>query len=127
MIKDNRQTRTKPLDFGTIRLNKKYGIDKPINDIDGLIRTITMIIKDSYDEVKDKYDIQRIRELSLSFSQRMDDWAPHAELKMNLSTWETKNEMYYRRSYEKKQLEDKRLKLEQEAKQLGYKLEKVNE
>ena len=127
---EDRQTNSKALDFGKfgkIRLNEKYGINEPLSDFASLLEVINKIIIDSYDEIKDKYDIERVKEISFCIVQNMDGWAPYAELKMNISTWETKNEMYNRRSYDKRQLEEKTLKLEKEAGQLGYKLEKINE
>ena len=127
---EDRQTNSKALDFGKfgkIRLNEKYGINEPLSDFASLLEVINKIIIDSYDEIKDKYDIERVKEISFCIVQNLDGWAPYAELKMNISTWETKNEMYSRRSYDKRQLEEKTLKLEKEAGQLGYKLEKINE
>ena len=127
---EDRQTNSKALDFGKfgkIRLNEKYGINEPLSDFASLLEVINKIIIDSYDEIKDEYDIERVKEINLCIVQNMDGWAPYAELKMNISTWETKNEMYNRRSYDKRQLEEKTLKLEKEAGQLGYKLEKINE
>ena len=124
---EDRQLKVKALEFKNRNIEDKYKISKPLNTIEDFIGLITKIIVDSYDEVKDKYDIEKIKEFKLFVSQRIDNKPPHIDIVMELWTWETKNEMYNRRSYEKRELEKKVDKLKRESLLVGYKLEKIDD
>ena len=135
MIKEDRQTNLKTLSFDRIEVIKDYGITERLNNIKDIKELINKVIDECYSKnIKNEYDVDYVHKITVEFNQphnydfvKVKNGPPSIKLNMQLYTWETKNEMYSRRSYDKRQLEDKKTKLEKEAGQLGYKLEKVNE
>lgn len=131
---DDRQTRLLCLDFERIDVINDYGITQRLNDVDNIKSLISRVLETCYNkDVNDKHDVDYIHKIDIQFSQphnydsvKIKDGPPSIKVKMELYTWETKNQMYNRRSFEKRERELKEAKLAQEAKLLGFKLEKVN-
>lgn len=131
---DSRQTRLLYLDFERIDVVNDYGITQRLNDLESIKSLISRVLNTCYDkDVKDKHDIDYIHKIDIQFSQphnydfvKVKDGPPSIKVKIQLYTWETKAQMYNRRSTEKRERELKEQKLAQEAKLLGFKLEKVD-
>lgn len=132
---DDRQTRLLCLDFERIDVVNDYSITQRLNDIDSIKSLINRVIDNCYNkDVENKHDVDYIHKIDIQFNQphnydftKVKEGPPSIKVKMQLYTWETKVQMYNRRSTEKRERELKEQKLAQEAKLLGYKLEKVNE
>lgn len=124
-IKDDRQTRTTRLNFDRINVEETYNITEPLKHIREVNNLINNIFIDCYTEIESKYDVESIREIKVDLGQKINK-LPYIRLEIVLNTWETKSQMYTRKSDEKRDRQLKEAKLAQEAKLLGFKLEKVN-
>lgn len=120
---DDRQTRSTTLNF-SINAAEKYDVKQPITCIREATNLITNAIIDSYNkDVEGKYDVESIKEIKVQLGGFFNT---SVKVDLVFYSWETKNQMYNRRSSEKRDRELKEQKLAQEAKLLGFKLEKVN-
>lgn len=121
---DDRQVTTKILNF-SINATEKYDVKDSITCIREATSLITNAIIDSYNrDIEGKYDLESIQHIKVDLSQMHNTYI---KLELYIKTWETKNEMYNRRAYNKRQRQLKEEELAREAKKLGFKLEKVDD
>lgn len=123
LIEDDRQTRYTQLSLN-INVTEKYNVKEPITCIREATNIITNTIIDSFNDIKDIYDIESIKQIKIDLHKTH---SIYVGLDFTLNTWETKTQMYNRRSSEKRERELKEQKLAQDARLLGFKLEKIDE